>query len=138
MIRWMLGWMLDGSWTNFLSILELFWEASWHQVGTKIKKNRVPKRCQQMSGKKVMQTIQRKLERGGGPLRVLRTPTQRVLRTQLDSFQALCTTRVRGRYTYIYIYIYILIYIYVWQHPGPRQMSTVDCQQLISFTWPKA
>ena len=36
MIRWMLGWMLDGSWIDFLSILGPFWEASWHQVGTKL------------------------------------------------------------------------------------------------------
>ena len=55
MIRWMLGWMLDGSWIDFSSILGPFWEASWHQVGTKIKKKRVPKRGQKMSGKKFMQ-----------------------------------------------------------------------------------
>ena len=52
MIRWMLGWMLDGSWIDFSSILGPFWEASWHQVGTKIQKKRVPKRCQKMNGKK--------------------------------------------------------------------------------------
>ena len=36
MTRWMLGWMLDGSWIDFLSILGPFWEASWCQVGTKL------------------------------------------------------------------------------------------------------
>ena len=41
MIRWMLGWMLDGSWIDFSSILGPLWEASWHQVGTKITKNEV-------------------------------------------------------------------------------------------------
>ena len=54
MITWMLGWMLDGSWIDFYSILGPFWEASWHQNGTKIQKNRVPKRCQKMSGIKRM------------------------------------------------------------------------------------
>ena len=62
MIRWMLGWMLDGSWIDFLTILGPFWEASWHQVGTKIQKKRVPKRCQKMSGKKLMRVS----ARGGG------------------------------------------------------------------------
>ena len=61
MIRWMLGWMLDGSWIDFLSILGPFWEASWHQVGTKIQKKRVPKRCQKMNGKKLM-----RVSAGGG------------------------------------------------------------------------
>ena len=55
MIRWMLGWMLDGSWIDFLLILGPFWEASWHQVGTKIQKKRIPKRYQKMRGKKAMQ-----------------------------------------------------------------------------------
>ena len=38
MIRWMLGWMLDGSWIDFWWILGPFWEASWHQVAPKSKK----------------------------------------------------------------------------------------------------
>jgi len=32
----MLGWMLDGSWIDFWWILGPSWEASWHQVATKI------------------------------------------------------------------------------------------------------
>ena len=53
MIRWMLGWILDGSWIDFWWILGPSWEASWHQVGTKIQKMRVPRGGQKMSGKKV-------------------------------------------------------------------------------------
>ena len=53
MTRCKLGWMLEGSWIDFLSILGPFWGASWHQVDTKIQKKRVPKRCQKMSGKKL-------------------------------------------------------------------------------------
>ena len=52
MIRWMLGWMLDGSWIDCWWIWGPSWEASWHQVGTKIQKERVPKRCQKMNGNK--------------------------------------------------------------------------------------
>ena len=51
----MLGWMLDGSWIDFWWILGPSWEASWHQVGTKIQKMRVPRGGQKMSGKEVMQ-----------------------------------------------------------------------------------
>ena len=36
MIRWMLGWILDGSWIDFLLILGPSWEVSWGQVGTKM------------------------------------------------------------------------------------------------------
>ena len=61
------GMDVGSSWIDFLSILGPFWEASWHQVGTKIKKKRVPRRVQKMSGKKELQQIQDKLRRGGIP-----------------------------------------------------------------------
>ena len=48
MIRWMLGWVLDGSWIDFWWILGPFWEASWHQNGTKIKKKWVPRGSQKI------------------------------------------------------------------------------------------
>ena len=77
MIRWMLGWMLDGSWIDFYSILGPFWEASGHQVGTKIQKKRVPKRCQKMSGKKLMRLSQVRTGGGGsGPLKTIKQPSK--------------------------------------------------------------
>ena len=36
MTRWMLGWILDGSWTDFGWILGGFWEPSWAQNPSKI------------------------------------------------------------------------------------------------------
>ena len=73
-------WILDGSGLDFLSMLEPFWEACWHQVGTKIQKKRLPKRCQKMSGKKLMQVSGkggecRRVERrkwGSGPLKTFK------------------------------------------------------------------
>ena len=47
------GRLLDRFLDDFYSILGPFWEARWHQVGTKIQKKRVPKQGQKMSGKKV-------------------------------------------------------------------------------------
>ena len=48
MTRWMLGWILDGSWDDFWWILGPSWEVSWGQVGTKIQENGIPKRCQKI------------------------------------------------------------------------------------------
>ena len=102
MIRWMLGWILDGSWIDFWWILGPSWEASWHQVDTKIQKIRVPRGGQKMDGKKVMQVSAGatggKRCRGGGPLRVLRTQTQRDQRDKpWGTLQALAP-KARGRY----------------------------------------
>ena len=38
MTRWMMGWVLDGSWADFWWILGPCWEVRWGQVGTKIQK----------------------------------------------------------------------------------------------------
>ena len=48
MTRWMLGWVLDGSWIEFWKILGPSWEVSWDQVGTKIGENGLPRRCQKL------------------------------------------------------------------------------------------
>ena len=69
MIRWMLGWVLDASWIDFWWILGPFWEASWHQNGTKIQKNGAPKRCRKMNGQIELREKREKSakwERGGG------------------------------------------------------------------------
>ena len=49
MTRWMLGWVLDGSWVDFWWVLGPSWEVSWGQVGTKIRQNGVPKRCEKIN-----------------------------------------------------------------------------------------
>ena len=48
MTGWMLGWVLDGSWVDFWLVLGPSWEVSWGQVGTKIQKKEVPRRCQKI------------------------------------------------------------------------------------------
>ena len=73
----MLGWILEGSWIDFLTILGPFWEASWHQVGTKIKKKRVPKRYQKMSGKKGLRENRGAMRKmGRGPLKSINPGVQ--------------------------------------------------------------
>ena len=51
--RCKLGWILDGSWIDFWSILGPSWGPSWGQVGTKIRKNGVPNRCRKIIKKQV-------------------------------------------------------------------------------------
>ena len=110
MIRWMLGWMLDGSWIDFFSILGSFWEASWHQVGTKIQKKRVPKRYQKMNGKKFMQQKRSRRgaakEMGSGPLKAFKNTLGNPMETSKTQNVTPLSWRCGG-YTYKNIYIYI-------------------------------
>ena len=43
-----MGWILDGSWIGFWCILGPSWEVSWGQVGTEIRENGIPRRCQKI------------------------------------------------------------------------------------------
>ena len=54
-IRCKLGWMYDRSWIDFWSILASIWGGSWGQVGTKIEKNWVPRRHQNIIKKQETQ-----------------------------------------------------------------------------------
>ena len=102
MITWMLGWMLDGSWIDFYSILGPFWEASWHQVGTKIKKMKGPRGHQKVYTKQGPRRAAGGTHPGGGagPL-VLRTRhPEGPGRQALDSLQALAP---QGRVADIFV-----------------------------------
>ena len=71
-IRCKLGWILDGSWTDLGAILGPSWGASWGQVGTKIWKMGVPRRCQKMSSKTWAQATRDHAGNGGvGPYKPL-------------------------------------------------------------------
>ena len=66
--------ILDGSWVDFGKILGPSWEASWGQVGTKIRKMRVQRRCQKICRKSVTQvyaSVRRFTQKWGGGLPII-------------------------------------------------------------------
>ena len=66
--RCKLGWGLDGSWDEFLSILAPSWRPSWGQVGTNFGKIKVPRRCQKSDAKNSCKESQGSAARvGAGP-----------------------------------------------------------------------
>ena len=85
MTRWMLGWILDGSWVDFWWILGPSWEVSWGQVGIKIRYIGIPRRCQ-----KIIEDLETRVEMSNSgpgrfwPLRIFYSTIQYPPRGQTE------------------------------------------------------
>ena len=105
MTRWMLGWILDGSWIDFWWILGPSWEVSWGQVGTKIRQHGAARRCQKIITNLEAQGSGRKSV--SWPLKTFQTQVPQGPRGQYKTLETLpLGLKARGR-IYIYIYIHI-------------------------------
>ena len=116
-IRCDFGSILDGSWTDFSSILGPSWGASWGQVGTKIWKMGAPRRCQQTYTKMMLKKSCRVarwcavvcgvVQPGGGSVPTINqsnSPTVMGIGTLHNVPQG-----HGGGYIYIYMYLFIEI-----------------------------
>ena len=67
MTRWMLAWILEGSWVDFGRILGRFWEGFGGQDGSKITKKSKAKHHKKNTTKKVVKIHAGKMESNRKP-----------------------------------------------------------------------